>query len=302
MKKNIFLAVWFCLLAVTQTACAASTLWQDNAVGSYTFTKWAGGKIDVEYIVPKDSDADTKILLVVPGARRNADDYRDQWLSLAQKNQFIVLAIGCSLQVCEDEYQYNLGGITTPLGATRPESVQFYNVPEKVFHDFVSRFGSTQETFALYGHSAGGGFVHTFMLAKPHAPVSHAVSANAAFFTYPDPSQSYPFGLENSPYSDRDVDTWLQKPMTIILADQDMGPRTKTISNSPAANRQGRNVFARGLAFYAKAMNVAVDKDIKPAWQIEVVRGVGHNSTKIVPFAFKYLFPEFANGHRGNKQ
>ena len=130
-------------------------------MGQYTFTKWAGGKIDVEYIVPEGANADTKILLVVPGARRNADDYRDQWLSLAQQHQFIVLAIGCSLDVCQDEYQYNLGGITTPLGALRPESVQFYNVPEKVFHDFVSRFGSSQKTFALYGHSAGGGFVHT---------------------------------------------------------------------------------------------------------------------------------------------
>ena len=268
-------------------------------MGHYTFTKWAGGKIDVEYIVPEGANADTKILLVVPGARRNADDYRDQWLSLAQQHQFIVLAIGCSLQVCQDEYQYNLGGITTPLGAMRPESVQFYNVPEKVFHDFVSRFGSSQKTFALYGHSAGGGFVHTFMLAKPDAPVSHAVSANAAFFTYPDTHQAYPFGLSNSPYSYSDVDIWLQRPMTIILADQDMGPRTKAISNSPAANKQGRNVFARGLAFYATAMNVAVEKEITPAWQIEVVRGVGHNSTKIVPFAFKYLFPEYADGNKG---
>ncbi len=280
-----------------QTACASTQPWQDKEVGHYTFNKWVGGKIDVHYIVPRNADAKSKILLVIPGARRNADDYRDQWLNLALKYNFVVLAIGCSVSVCEDEYQYNLGGITTPLGAPRPESKQFYSVPEKVFGDFVTRFGSEQTEFALYGHSAGGGFVHTYMLAKPDAPVSQAVAANAAFFTFPDTNQAYPFGLLNSPYEASRIDTWLQQPLVIMLGDQDMGPRTKTISNSDAANQQGKNVFARGLSFYAKAMNVAVERDVKPAWQIEVVRQVGHNSTNIVPFAFKYLFPDISQGN-----
>ncbi len=44
-------------------------------------------------------------------------------------------------------------------------------------------------------------------------------------------------------------------------------------------------------------MNVAVERDVSPHWQLEVVRGVGHSSTKIVPYAFKYLFPEFNKGN-----
>lgn len=291
MLKQFSLAIWLCVLALSQSACAAtgSQPWKQQEVGRYAFKKWAGGDITVEYIVPKGANADTPIMIVVPGARRNADAYRDQWLTLAGQHNFIVLALGCSLQVCEDEYQYNLGGIVTPLGGPRPESVQFYSVPEKVFYDFTERFGSAQKTFALYGHSAGGGFVHTYMLARPDAPVSRAVAANPAFFTFPDTDSPYPFGLANSPYQAKDVDSWLKKPMTIILGDQDLGPRTKTISNSPAANKQGRNVYARGLAFYAYAMNTAVERNIEHAWQLEVVRGVGHSSGKIVPYAYKYL-------------
>ena len=297
MFRKIVFTFWLCSVALLQAACASTQPWQEKDVGHYSFNKWAGGKIDVHYIVPQNADAQTKILLVVPGARRNADDYRDQWIGLAKKHNFIVLAIGCSLAVCEDEYQYNLGGITTPLGGKRPDSVQFYNVPEKVFNDFVARFGSEQREFALYGHSAGGGFVHTYMLAKPHAPVSQAVAANAAFFTFPDTQQAYPFGLLNSPYDESRIDDWLTQPLVFMLGDQDMGPRTKAISNSDKANQQGRNVFSRGLSFYAHAMNVAVERDVSPHWQLEVVRGVGHSSTKIVPYAFKYLFPEFIKGN-----
>ena len=290
MLKQFFLAIWLGVLALSQTACAATTQpWQQHEVGRYAFNKWAGGDITVEYIVPASANADTPVLIVVPGARRNADTYRDQWLALAKQHTFIVLAIGCSLQVCEDEYQYNLGGIVTPLGGPRPESVQFYSVPEKVFQDFTARFESNQKTFALYGHSAGGGFVHTYMLAKPDAPVSRAVAANPAFFTFPDTESAYPFGLANSPYQADDIDSWLTQPLTIILGDQDLGPRTKAISNSPAANAQGRNVYARGLSFYAFAMNTAVERNIQHRWQLEVVRGVGHSSGKIVPYAYKYL-------------
>lgn len=291
MLKQFSLALWLAVLALSQTACAstASQPWQEHEVGRYVYNKWAGGELTVEYIVPSAATPDTPVLIVVPGARRNADSYRDQWLSLAQQHTFIVLAIGCSLQVCEDEYQYNLGGVVTPLGGPRPESVQFYSVPEKIFADFTQRFGSNQTTFALYGHSAGGGFVHTYMLAKPNAPVSRAVAANPAFFTFPDESAPYPFGLANSPYQAADIDTWLTQPLTIILGDQDLGPRTKAISNSPAANAQGRSVYTRGLAFYAFAMNTAIERNIQHHWQLEVVRGVGHNSGELVPYAYQYL-------------
>ena len=288
------MALWLSVLAVSQTACASSPApWQQNDVGRYSFDQWKGGEINVEYIVPKSATPDTPVLLVIPGARRNADDYRDQWLTLAREHKFIVLAIGCSLKVCKNEYQYNLGGIVSDEGSLRPSVEQFYSVPELVFSDFVKRFGSKQSEFAIYGHSAGGGFVHTYMLARPDAPVSNAVAANAAFFTFPDTAQPYPLGFAGSPYKNEDGVAWLHQPLTILLGDQDLGPRTKSISNSPEANAQGRNVYARGLAFYATAINTAVDAEISPAWQLEVVRGVGHNSSKMVPFAFKYLFPQY---------
>lgn len=270
---------------------AHSQPWQHSEKGHYSFGGWAGGELDIQFSVPADSNADTPILMVIPGARRNADQYRDHWHELAMQHGFIVLAIGCDRQVCPTEYDYNLGGLLDARGNSRPSDQQFFLAPEQVFSDFVQAFGSNQKQFALYGHSAGGGFVHLYMLARPSAPVSQAVSANAAFFTLPEPDRPFPFGLKGTSLDATQVDSWLQRPLTIMLADQDLGPRTKPLSNSESANQQGLNVFARGLAFYAGVINRASARQIQPVWKLEIVQGVGHNSAHIAPHAVKYLFP-----------
>ncbi|WP_416306580.1 alpha/beta hydrolase [Neptunicella sp. SCSIO 80796] len=292
MHKSILLLLGALLISVQAIASQPVAGGNNAPKGSYDFTGWQGGKLSIYYSLPPAADKDAPILIVIPGARRNADVYRDQWHSLAMKQGFIVLAIGCSLAVCPSEYDYNLGGLMTSSGKLQPAPRQFFSAPELVFNDFKRQFQSSQPTFALYGHSAGGGFVHLYMLARPDAPVSHAVSANAAFFTYPDPGHQFPFGLQGSPFSSQDMQRWLAKPLTLMLGDQDLGPRTKPVSNSDDANAQGRNVFARGLSFYAHAINTSVKQNVHPNWQLEVVHGVGHNSGELVPYALKYLFPQ----------
>ncbi|WJG10346.1 alpha/beta hydrolase [Aliiglaciecola sp. LCG003] len=294
MYKFSFLVAMVFLAAMSNLVSATekNLPWQDNVKGKYIFSKWDGGKVSVNFTVPPTANADTPILLVVPGAKRNADNYRDQWHQLALKHNFIVLAIGCSLKTCQSEYEYNMGGIFDHTGRKQGENRQFFSVPELVFNDFVEAFHSQQKTFALYGHSAGGGFVHLYMLTRPNAPVSRAVSANAAFFTFPDEQITFPFGLKSSTFNSKNVEDWLQTPLIFMLADQDIGPRTKPLSNSQRAREQGLSVFSRGLSFYSAAINTAAQKNIKPTWKLEIVQDVGHNSTKIVPHAFKYLFPQ----------
>ena len=274
-------------------AMADESEFQPGSRGQYTFEGWSVGPLSVEYVIPANPQPTTPVLVVIPGAKRNADDYRDQWFRLAQQHNFYVVAIGCSRAVCPDEYSYNLGGMITGQGESVPADKQFFSVPERVFADFVSRVGSEQATFALYGHSAGGQFVHLYMLARPDAPVSQAVSANAAFFMPVDETLSFPFGLKESGFDASDVKTWLRQPLTFMLSDKDLGPRTKPLSNSDEAKQQGLNVFSRGLSFYTQAVNWHVANDVESTWKLDIVHGVGHNSTKVVPHALPYLFPTF---------
>ena len=38
----------------------------------------------------------------------------------------------------------------------------------------------------MFGHSAGGQFVHRFVQFKPNSRVNYAISANAGWYTVPD--------------------------------------------------------------------------------------------------------------------
>jgi poly(3-hydroxybutyrate) depolymerase len=266
--------------------------WPGTVKGEYDFDQWPGGELQVHYSVPPAANAQTPILVVIPGARRNADTYRDHWHQLAMQHEFIVLSIRCGFSSCPTEYEYNLGGAFSALGEKVAPELQFFSAPELVFRDFTERFGSAQQQFALYGHSAGGGFVHLYMLMRPDAPVSRAVSANGAFFTKANLQQDYPFGLKGTGISKQDVNRWLTKPLTIMLGAEDTGPRTKALSNSEAARRQGLSVFARGLAFYARAMNWVSAYQVDTAWQLHIVQNIGHNSRQMTPHALPLLFPQ----------
>jgi hypothetical protein len=258
-------------------------------IGSYEIISPADKPIGVSYCIPLRSDADTPILIVIPGARRNAGEYRDQWADLATANGFIVLTLEGALEHFPTEYEYNAGGVIDSSGALQPEQKWLFSSVEPLFDDFCDRFGSNRKSYSLYGHSAGGGFVHRYMLMKPNARVDCAVAANPAFCSYPTTEHDYPFGVGGIGTSDDELRDWFSKPLVMLLGDRDIGPRTKPLSNGPKARRQGPNVFSRGLGFFQQAHIVAKRIDAPLAWRIEVIHAVGHSNTHMASYTAKYL-------------
>tara|TARA_R110002111_G_scaffold23091_1_gene52329 strand:+ start:49 stop:948 length:900 start_codon:yes stop_codon:yes gene_type:complete len=276
---------------VAVNAVITSTAWAQtwDAKGVYTFDAWEGTPLRIFYSVPPESDADTRIVIVVPGARRNADDYRDQWHHLAMANKFIVLTIEGSKDNFPTEWDYNAGGVLGPDGVERPVSTRIFSAIEPMFDDFKDRFGSRQDTYGLYGHSAGGGFVHRFVLFNPDARFDVAVSANAAFFTMPTSSEAYPFGLSGAPVPNDGLARWLDARLVIMLADRDTGPRKNELSNSDNARRQGPSVFARGLGFFKDALVAADREGVDLKWKLDIIQDVGHSNTNMASYATRHL-------------
>ena len=83
---------------------------------------------------------------------------------------------------------------------------------------------------------------------------------------------------------------WFGAPLTILLGDQDLGPRTKPLSNSESARRQGPNVYSRGQLLYRRASELARKTNTDFAWRLHVVEGVGHDSALMTPYAMPFLF------------
>ena len=261
-----------------------------SGAGNFVFSDWPGPAIRVFYQIPEGAGPESRILFVIAGARRNAKTYCQHWVELSRQNGFIVLCPQATKDRFPSEYDYNAGGVVTPDGERRPEEKWLFSAIELIFDDFTQRFGSTRTQYSLYGHSAGGGFVHRYMLFKPDAPVAAAVAANPAFFTMPT-NVPYPFGFQNTGLGQDDLKRWLSKKLTILLGELDTDPRTKPLSNSAAANLQGPNVYARGLKFFAAGLEAANITKVDMQWKLEVVENIGHKSEQMTPFALRHLFP-----------
>lgn len=256
----------------------------------FDFTDWLGATIGVYCHVPGSASQDSPVLIVVPGARRNAEEYLEHWVSLAEENKFVVAAIGADAVRFPTEYDYNAGGVLTSGGELQSEEAWLFSAIDPIFLELKSRLGLNQQHYSLYGHSAGGGFVHRFMLFKPHALVYRAAAANPAFVTLPNQDIPYPFGLSGTRVSNDQVDRWFMAPLTILLGDQDLGPRTKPLSNSGEARKQGPNVFSRGQLLYREAQALAEQKNTPFTWKLHVVEEVGHDSSLMTPHAIRFLF------------
>lgn len=277
-----------CLLSARADAIAAPTITSEVIA----LTNWPGGVLPLHINRPSELKKDLPVVVVIPGARRNADEYSQYWLPLVSRLPFITVTIECTLQLCPTEHHYNLGGYKLEDGSSPAANQQFYSTPELAFALVKQKYQLTTQGFYLFGHSAGGTFAHLYNLIRPDAPVLGVVAANPAFFMLPDPHITYPFGLKSSGFTSSEVSNWLAKPTVIMLGDRDLNPRTKLLSNSPVAQQQGLAVFSRGLNFFSRITDLSLAAGKQPGWQLVVAAGVGHDAGQMAPYAFQHWFGE----------
>ena len=278
------------LLFFIQMICICNGIEQVSPPWGFVFKDWAGDPLDVIIYIPAGAHKETKILMVVPGASRDTQRFHASWLSFAKEDTFAVITIGASKKYFPDEYSYNSGNVITSKGELIDSSKWLFIAIEKVFLAVKKRHGFEADKFYLFGHSAGGGFVHRYMLFMPDAPVEKAVSANPAFVTLPDRSEDYPFGLKNMPINSAMMRHWLESDLGVFLGANDIGPRTQPLSNGTKARKQGPNCLARGKKLYREAKSDAKNRNIDFGWTLKIVPRVGHDNRLIAPHARNFLF------------
>ena len=256
----------------------------------YVFNDWEGHPIDVIVYIPDGADENTKLLIVVPGSSRDTQRFHASWLSSAKEDTFVVVTIGARIEYYKDEYSYNAGNVIGTSNVKIKKEKWLFSAVEKIFNSVKNKYGFKAKKFYLFGHSAGGGFVHRYMLFMPNAPVEKAVAANPAFVTLPNYNIDYPFGVKNVLVSDSMIKKWFNSNLAIFLGAYDTGPRTKPLSNSSMARAQGPNCLSRGRLLYNEAKKEAKKRKTDFNWELEIVPRVGHNNRLIAPHAKTYLF------------
>ncbi len=273
--------------------------------------------ITVFYHRPKSYTADSDILMVIPGAGRNGDSYRDAWIEISEKHGVLVL----SPKYAEEAYgfeDYHLGGLIRNsnllecasyedhsnrvhldesclvFGTTQsPDSLLFPDL-DRIFDLVVQQLQSNQTHYDLFGHSAGGQILHRMVLFYPDTKADRILAGNAGFYTLADTSLVLPFGVKSTWVDRSTLAASFGKKLILILGELDNETETGgTMLRSPTVDQQGTHRLERGKYFFRQAQAMASDLNLGYNWELVLVPNVGHNQRKMAEAAGKYLYEDF---------
>lgn len=216
-----------------------SSYFKINGIG-----KHQNDSITIFYHKPINFTRSSKILIVVPGAGRNGDSYRDSWIEISEKHSVLVL----SPSYPEKEYNYgdyHLGGIIKDLDLSKgisfkkgtnqvhiDENLIEFNVDTNqgnwIFNDFDRLFelvknslNSNQKKYDMFGHSAGGQILHRFVVFQPNSKADKILASNAGTYTLPDSEKFCPFGIENVTIPKKQLKKSFHKKRVLFLGELD---------------------------------------------------------------------------------
>ena len=248
----------------------------------------------VWYYRPAGLSAEDPVLFVLHGVRRNADAYRDSWISHAQRHRFLLLVPEFSRALFPTTESYNLGNVTTKDGAENPRDSWSFAVIDRAFEQLVPLTPIRRKTYALFGHSAGAQFVHRFMTLWPADHVEAAIAANAGAYLLPVTSEAYPYGLGGHPLDEAALKAGFARPLTLLLGEADNDPNHQFLPRAPGAMHQGAFRLERGKFYHETAKAEAARLGAPFAWKLATGPGVAHEEAKMAEAAARLLFRKSA--------
>ncbi len=273
-----------------------------------------GDVITVFYHKPANFSRNSQVLLVIPGAGRNGDDYRDSWVEASEKYNVLILAPSYP-EAAYNYGDYHLGGVVKNLNLSKGVSfkqgtnqvlvdedvVAFHVNPNRadwIFNDFDRIFelakdatDSKQKGYDVFGHSAGGQILHRFAIFQPRSRARRILASNAGTYTLPNYETDFPFGMKNVGIPQKQLKRSFQKDLVLFLGELDNDSETRgRMLRSKTADVQGTNRLARGRHFFKESRKVAETNRLKFHWKLEVVPKVGHDQKKMATAAADYLY------------
>ncbi len=221
----------------------------------------------------------TPIVFVMHGNTRNASDYRDNWIDLSEQYGFLIVVPEFDRHDFPDtayhrgNTYHNSGGQVVAI----ERRLWTFRMIDRIYAAVRRITGNRTENFSMFGHSAGGQFVHRYMTFTGGPKVNVAVAANAGWYTMPDKAENFPYGLGGSAIGDTELRKLFGARMIVLLGERDV-LLTRNVRQTPEANRQGRDRLARGKAYFEAAKRAAARLGVSLNWRLETVPGVGHNN------------------------
>jgi pimeloyl-ACP methyl ester carboxylesterase len=245
--------------------------------------------------VPDNLDRTAPLFVAVHGTGRDPEAYVRGFAGQAKSASLALLA------PLFDEWRYShYQAIERERGGYRADLAL-----QTMVASLKTSLGITSPQILLYGHSGGAQFAHRYMMAHPQEVTAVAVSA-AGYYTWPDPSLSYPLGLQD-PGRDGaptfEPAEFLRVPAAVfvgsgdIIRDEDFytGPRVDEL--------QGRTRVARGKIWVEKMQAAARAGGYDTPYNYEVITGARHGLSTLLErglatHVFAWLLADRRDGAR----
>lgn len=257
--------------------------------------------IVIHYYKPENLKPESPVIIVVPGAGRNGDDYRDAWIEKANAYNVLVLSPEYSEENYPRFWSYNLAGMISDVKINKERTAMTSfkiseNPDEWIYKDFDRLFDIAKEnlnlksdSYDVFGHSAGGQILHRLAIFNSDNKANRILSSNSGWYTVPTDIEDFPTGLNKSYKSEKDID--FSKNLVLFLGEKDDANETRgDLRHSPELDKQGLHRLERGAYFYNESKKIALQLDSKFNWKLEIIPDVGHDFREMSKAAADYLY------------
>ncbi len=226
---------------------------------------------------PADWHPGMPVVFVHHGVGRNGRDYRDYWLAHVDQGGMLAIAIEFPQSSFPEYLWYNFGNLHTADGVANPRALWTFGIDDRLFAALRRQSVTTAPRYGLFGHSAGGQYVHRMLSFGYREHVAVAVSANAGTYAMPDLAIDWPWGLGATEVTPDGLRSLLAFPLTIMAGTEDTKTTGRFFPKGPKSLRQGAHRHARAHTYLQTGRQAAAALGIPLAWTLIDVPGVGHD-------------------------
>jgi pimeloyl-ACP methyl ester carboxylesterase len=254
-----------------------------------TFAYWDKPDVEIFYITPEEINEDTKVLFVIHGNSRNAEDYLSAWIPHIKNKNVIVAAPQFNKANFSNFFLLEMAESS---GNVNKDKSKYINNSISLFFNYIkSKFSLDIETYSMFGHSAGAQFTHRYMLLSKDKRISNAVVANAGWYTFIS-NADFPYGIKSSPIiiSDEHLRWFMSNKVNLLIGSEDIG--SKSLNSSKGAKLQGITRVDRANSYFNSLITKAEDSNYALRWNYRVLDNVDHDFKKVTPYAASILLRE----------
>ncbi|MDH3492608.1 MAG: hypothetical protein OEM82_03595 [Acidobacteriota bacterium] len=252
------------------------TVLEADRVSTFFYQSEGNPAVRTYILVPASLHRDSRILFVMHGLGRNADEYIASWEKWGRENQHVIVCPEFDNENWKGSGSYNLGNVfagNSGWKKVNARSKWSYQIVEDIYMTVKNELDLRGDDFDIFGHSAGAQFVHRFAIFMPNSKFRIAIAANAGWYTLPDLNAEFPYGFKHPKlaFTQNDLIAWSRRNVLLLRGTEDT-ERTPNLRQTPEADVQGKTRYERAGFMIERMRSINPDTN----WRMIDVPGVGH--------------------------